>query len=97
MTANPKSPSPVDHNPTQARFETEVDGHLAVLEYVLEDGSMVITHTGVPEAIGGRGIAADLTRAALAHARAAGLKVVPACAYAATFMQRHSEYTDLLG
>ena len=97
MTSASKLPISVDHNPAQACFETTVDGHRAVLEYVLEDGAMVITHTGVPEAIGGRGIAADLTRAALAHARAAGLKVVPACAYAAAFMQRHSEYTDLLG
>jgi predicted GNAT family acetyltransferase len=97
MTSTSKQSNPVDHNPSQARFETTVDGHLAVLEYVLEDGRMVITHTGVPEAIGGRGIAADLTRAALAYARATGLKVVPACAYAAVFMQRHSEYTDLLG
>ncbi|WP_449466609.1 GNAT family N-acetyltransferase [Stenotrophomonas humi] len=97
MTSASKQPHPIDHNPAQARFETTVDGHLAVLEYVIENGAMVITHTGVPEAIGGRGIAADLTRTALAHARAVGLKVVPACTYAATFMQRHSEYTDLLG
>lgn len=97
MTSASKLPITVDHNPAQTCFETTVDGHRAVLEYVLENGAMVITHTGVPEAIGGRGIAADLTRAALAHARAAGLKVVPACAYAAAFMQRHSEYTDLLG
>ncbi len=97
MTSTSNLPNTVHHNPAQACFETTVDGHRAVLEYVLESGAMVITHTGVPEAIGGRGIAADLTRAALAHARAAGLKVVPACAYAAAFMQRHSEYTDLLG
>ncbi|MNN38068.1 hypothetical protein D3C81_1520450 [compost metagenome] len=97
MTSASKLPIIIDHNPAQTCFETTVDGHRAVLEYVLENGAMVITHTGVPEAIGGRGIAADLTRAALAHARAAGLKVVPACAYAAAFMQRHSEYTDLLG
>ena len=97
MTSPSKQPHSIDPNPAKACFETTVDGHRAVLEYVLENGAMVITHTGVPEAIGGRGIAADLTRAALAHARAAGLKVVPACTYAAAFMQRHSEYTDLLG
>jgi len=38
-----------------------------------------------------------LTRAALAHARAAGLKVIPECSYAVAFMQRHGEYADLLG
>lgn len=79
------------------RFELLVDGHVAVLEYRLEEGGMVITHTGVPDAIGGRGIAAVLTRAALEHARAQGLKVIPACTYAAAFIRRHGEYADLLG
>ncbi len=87
----------IHHDEPGHRFETYVDGHRAELDYVMEGGTMVITHTGVPEAIGGRGIAAVLTRFALAHARAAGWKVLPACAYAAAFMRRHGEYADLLG
>jgi predicted GNAT family acetyltransferase len=87
----------IRHDAHARRFETRVDGHLAELDYVMEGNTMVITHTGVPEAIGGRGIAAALTRHALDHARAEGWRVVPACAYAAAFMQRHGEYTDLLG
>jgi predicted GNAT family acetyltransferase len=57
---------------------------------------MTITHTLVPEAIGGRGVAADLTRAALETARANGWKVVPMCSYAVTYLRRHPEYNDLL-
>lgn len=87
----------IQHDAAGHRFFTEVDGHRAVLDYELENGTMVITHTGVPEAIGGRGIAASLTRFALDHARSAGWKVVPACTYAASYIQRHGEYTDLLG
>ncbi|MGX9719936.1 GNAT family N-acetyltransferase [Stenotrophomonas acidaminiphila] len=88
---------PVAHDAAAQRFTLAVDGERAVLDYQLRDGTMAITHTGVPEAIGGRGIAALLTRAALAHARASGLKVAPECSYAAAFMQRHGEYADLLG
>jgi len=51
----------------------------------------------VPTAIGGRGLAAGLVTAALQYARAQGMTVVPACAYAALFLQRHPEYADLLG
>lgn len=91
------APASIQHNLAESCFETTVDGHRAVLDYELADGVMVITHTGVPQAIGGRGIAADLTRTALEYARAQRLKVVPACAYAAAFMQRHGEYTALLG
>lgn len=83
-------------NAAQGRFETTVDGVLCVLEYRLSDGVMTITHTGVPEAVGGRGIAAALTRFALDTARAEGWLVVPACAYAAAWLDRHAEYADLL-
>ena len=88
---------PVAHDAAAHRFSVVVDGHPAVLDYLRHGDAMVITHTGVPGAIGGRGIAAWLTRAALAHARAAGLKVIPECSYAVAFMQRHGEYADLLG
>ncbi len=85
------------HYDTQAQeFTTEVEGHRAELQYRLRDGVMTITHTGVPDEIGGRGVAAELTRVALETARANGWKVVPACAYAEAFMRRHREYEDLL-
>ena len=97
MSLNEPSVPVIEHDAAASRFQTVIDGQRAVLDYELDHGAMVITHTGVPEAIGGRGIAAALTRFALDHARAAGWKVVPACAYAATFMKRHGEYADLLG
>ena len=97
MTLNKPSVPSIEHDAAANRFQTMADGQRAVLDYELDDAVMVITHTGVPEAIGGRGIAAALTRFALDHARATGWKVIPACAYAAAFMQRHGEYADLLG
>ena len=56
---------------------------------------MVITHTVVPPAIGGRGIAGDLVRSAVEHAKTAGLKVDPRCSYADGWMRKHSEYDAL--
>ena len=84
------------HDPAARRFSTRLDGSEAELVYSLRDGRMVIDHTGVPEAIGGRGVAAALVRAALDYARAQGWRVVPACSYSAAYVQRHPEYADLL-
>lgn len=78
------------------RFLASVDGVDAHLDYRLEGARMLITHTSVPEAIAGQGIAGKLTRAAFEHARAQGWKVTPACAYAAGWAQRHPEYAPLL-
>ena len=81
--------SVIEHDVDGHRFMTEVEGHRAFLDYTIAGDIMTITHTRVPEAIGGRGIAADMMRAALSAARASGWKVDPACSYAAAFMRRH--------
>ncbi|HEY6543945.1 MAG TPA: N-acetyltransferase, partial [Dokdonella sp.] len=47
----------VVHHAAERRFEAIVDGAVCVLEYRLRDGVMVIDHTEVPPAVGGRGIA----------------------------------------
>lgn len=86
----------IRHDTDEQRFFTTVDGHEAEVTYEIEDGAMAITHTIVPEAIGGRGIAGDLNRAAFEHARRAGLGVRPLCSYAAAWAKRHAEYADLL-
>lgn len=84
------------HDERARQFRTDVDGHRGVLDYALRGSVMTITHTGVPPAIGGRGVAAELTRVALDAARREGWTVVPACSYAAAFIRRHPEYADLL-
>lgn len=93
---DPQELPPVRHDAAARRFEVIVDGHTCELDYRLSGSVMTITHTGVPSAVGGRGIAARLVTAAFDVARTAGWRVVPACSYAAVFVRRHPEYADLL-
>jgi predicted GNAT family acetyltransferase len=86
----------VMHDAKAGRFHAHVDGQTCELDYALQDGVMSILHTVVPAAVGGRGIAAELVRAALAYAKAQAWKVIPRCSYAAAYIQRHHEYADLL-
>lgn len=86
----------IGHDQAGHRFSTTVDDHEGFLEYELDAGVLAINHTVVPPEIGGRGIAGALVEAALAHARAMGLKVAPRCEYAAAYMRRHQEHADLL-
>lgn len=84
----------VEHVPGK-RFQTRVDGHLSVAEYELSGDVMRMTHTAVPEALEGRGIAARLVSAAFEHAKANHLKIEPLCAYVAGYMERHPETASL--
>lgn len=86
----------IRHLAQQHRFAATVDGYDCEIDYDLNGKVMTILHTGVPPEVGGRGIAGELTRFALDYARAQGWTVVPACSYADSYMQRHTEYADLL-
>jgi predicted GNAT family acetyltransferase len=86
----------VQHNSAASRFEAAVEGRLCVADYRVHRGVMNLYHTGVPHALEGRGIASELVRAAIAHARAHDLKVRPDCSYVAAWMRRHPESLDLL-
>ena len=86
----------VKHNPTEKRFEIEIEAHLAVLDYQLEGSTITFTHTGVPPVLEGRGLGSKLVRAGLDYARAQGLRVVALCSFVAAYIQRKPEYQDLL-
>lgn len=90
------TPTIVEHLPARGRFQARVDGHLCVADYRLVGREMQMIHTEVAPDLQGRGIAAALVEAALAHARSHGYKVVPLCSYVRTYMRRHPMTQDLL-
>ncbi|TXL67203.1 GNAT family N-acetyltransferase [Zeimonas arvi] len=86
----------VRHNEAASRFETTVEGLLCRADYRLDGNTMRVFHTEVPRALEGRGIAAELVRAAFEHAAQHGLKVDPACSYVRVWARRHPEVERLL-
>jgi uncharacterized protein len=86
----------VRHNTEQRRFELDTSAGIAVADYRLSPGIMTIFHTEVPAALRGRGIGCRLVRGALEEVRKLGLKVVPQCWFVREYMDRNSEFADLL-
>ncbi|HEV7767620.1 MAG TPA: GNAT family N-acetyltransferase [Thermoanaerobaculia bacterium] len=87
----------IRNNKEKSQFETTVDGHVAAAAYDLEEPNRIVfTHTDVPEALAGRGIAGEIVKYGLDHAREKKLTVVPQCSYVAAYIKRHPEYQDLL-
>jgi uncharacterized protein len=86
----------IRHNEQTSQFETTVDGITAFAAYDLEDPNRIVfTHTIVPEELSGRGIANQLVKTGLDHAREKKLTVVPQCSFVAAFIKRHPEYEEL--
>lgn len=81
----------VEDRPDEGRFVVRSEGEEAELVYRLDGDRLVLVHTGVPDALGGRGIGGALVEAAVARAAAEGLAVVPVCPYARGWLERHPE------
>lgn len=86
----------VVRNEDEERWEADLGNALAVLTYGESEGKLYLLHTEVPPEAEGRGVGSRLVKAALEHARGAGMKVVPLCPFAKAYMQRHRDYDDLL-
>lgn len=79
----------VQHEP--GRFFVNVDGAEAELLYERRGDLLDVRHTFTPPALRGRELAARLTEAAFAYARAEGLRIVPTCSYTGAYLARHPE------
>ncbi len=86
----------VTDNPQGPRYELEVDGGLAFIEYRRDGHIVIMTHAEVPPALRGGGVGSALVRGALALVREQGDKVVPLCSFVELYMRRHPEVQDLL-
>jgi len=86
----------VENNEAAQRFEVKVGNQLAVVEYRRAGNNIIFTHTGVPPALEGQGIASKLARSALEYAQQEQLTVVPLCPFVASYIRRHPEYQALV-
>jgi len=90
------APEEVVHNEAQSRFESRVDGKIALLDYRRNGKDLALTHTEVPREFEGRGIGSSLVREALEFARANSLAVVPLCPFVAWYIEQNPKYEDLV-
>ena len=86
----------VTNNTKAHRFEVEIEGELAVLEYHETPTVVDLHHTEVPPALEGRGVGGALARAGLEYAKQLGKQVVPTCPFVRTYIARHPEWIDIV-
>ena len=83
--------------PDRSRFEIQVGGEVAgFTEYRRRPGLIAFVHTLTDPRFEGQGLASQLVRTALSDARADGLAVLPFCPFVRGYIERHTEYLDLV-
>jgi predicted GNAT family acetyltransferase len=81
----------VRDNRSQHRFELLKEGLLAFLTYERTENDLVLLHTEVPLDLRGHHVGEHLVRAALEIARDEGLRIVPMCPFAKSYLQDHRD------
>ena len=86
----------VSDNAAKSRYELDVDGHIAFVDYRLRPDRIMLVHTEVPPELGGRGVGSRLAKGTLDAVRARGLKADIRCDFLDAYIQKHPEYADLV-
>jgi predicted GNAT family acetyltransferase len=91
---------PVVHLPAghKGAFVIEREGRrLAEMTYSMAGASkMIIDHTDVDDALRGTGAGRRLVEAAVGHARAGGIRILPLCPFARSVFDKTPAYADVL-
>ena len=84
------------NNKEEQCFELYVDGQRSFIAYQMEENKAYLSHTEVPAAQSGAGIAAQLVKQTFEYLEEHNLKVVPACSYVGAYLKRHPEWERLV-
>lgn len=82
-------------NAAEKRYELDLGDGMALAEYVLGHGLIVLTHTEVPPKYEGRGIGKELVQGVLEDIRERSSRSSPS-PFVATYIRRHPEWMDLV-
>ena len=84
-------------NPEKKQFEFDLEGELGRIEYIIAKGDTIyLTHTEVPESLGGKGYGRVIVDLALKEVDARKLKLVSLCPYVAGYIRKNPEWERLL-
>ena len=86
----------IDKNLERRRFETEVNGYTAFIEYIKAKNAMYLTHTEVPVQLEGNGVGSAMVKQVLKLLQDNGDKVAPLCPFVAKYIKEHPEWKPMV-
>lgn len=87
----------IARNEAASRWEIFVDGELAgFAEWADRTDRVIMAHTVIDKAFGGRGLGSKLVKFALEDLEARGAQLVPTCSFVASYVAQHPQYGHLI-
>lgn len=86
----------LEDNPDKSRFQFDLEGQVAVIEYILVKDQIYLTHTEVPENLGGKGYGSHIIKLALEDIKSRGLKLIPQCPFVTSYIEKNPQWREIL-
>ena len=83
-------------NEDRKRYELEVEGKKAFIEFIKTNTQIYLTHTEVPQSLEGKGVGSHLVLTVLKQVEQMDLQLVPLCPFVASYIKRHPEWRKLV-
>lgn len=83
-------------NEENNRYEFQIDGKIAEIDYIKSNGEIYFVHTEVPASLGGRGVGSQLAEKALTDVERQDLRLVPLCPFIAGYIKKHPEWKRIV-
>ena len=80
----------------EKRFVVRADDQEVYVEFEMRNNKMELDHTYTHPELRGKGLAAQVVRAALEYAKENNFKVIPTCSYVRSFISKNEEYKELV-
>ncbi|MDO1582137.1 GNAT family N-acetyltransferase [Rhizobium oryzicola] len=79
------------------RYVAELEGHFGEMTYSRASPHLIIIdHTGVDDALRGKGVGQALSVHAVEQARSGGWKIIPLCPFFKAQVERHPDWADVI-
>jgi len=83
-------------NEVKNRFELDVDGLIAFIDYKETNSTIALIHTEAPPELAGSGAASAVVEKTLEYIKESGKTVSPYCPYVFAFIKKNPEWKELV-
>lgn len=87
---------PLIKNEEKNRFEIEVNGYFAFIDYKETSTQIALTHTEADEALSGTGAAKAVVEKTLEFIKESGKKLLPFCPFVFAYIKRNPEWKAIV-
>ncbi|MFV0304041.1 MAG: GNAT family N-acetyltransferase [Moheibacter sp.] len=87
---------PLVKNEEKKRFEIEIEGHYAFINYGESTSQIALVHTETEPELAGKGAASAVVEKTLNYIEKNGKKLLPFCPYVFAYIKKHPEWKRIV-